>query len=90
MAINAGSGQTIIPADTALDQKPGALEARDIEAFAEIDLPFHGLIVEMSGFKLLRRICCSLDGLGRQPSEADPPRLIFPEGTWTTRPTTRA
>lgn len=38
---------------------------RDIDALAEIDLRFHGLIVELSGFSLLRHIWGSLDGLVR-------------------------
>ena len=43
----------------------GELKERDIEAIAEIDLRFHGLIVELSGLTLLRHIWTSLDGLVR-------------------------
>jgi DNA-binding GntR family transcriptional regulator len=43
----------------------GAIKARDIEAIAEYDLQFHGLIVEWSGLTLLRHIWSSLDGLVR-------------------------
>lgn len=43
----------------------GALRQRDIEEVAEIDLRFHGAIVELSGFSLLRHIWQSLDGLVR-------------------------
>jgi DNA-binding GntR family transcriptional regulator len=42
-----------------------ALKARDIDEVAEIDLRFHGTIVELSGFSLLRHIWQSLDGLVR-------------------------
>ena len=42
-----------------------ALKARDIDEVAEIDLRFHGAIVELSGFSLLRHIWGSLDGLVR-------------------------
>jgi DNA-binding GntR family transcriptional regulator len=42
-----------------------ALKARDIDEVAEIDLAFHGAIVELSGFSLLRHIWQSLDGLVR-------------------------
>jgi DNA-binding GntR family transcriptional regulator len=42
-----------------------ALARRDIEEVAEIDLRFHGSIVEHSGLTLLRRIWSSLDGLVR-------------------------
>jgi len=42
-----------------------ALQAHDIEEIADIDLRFHGLIVEVSGFTLLRRTWSSLDGLVR-------------------------
>jgi DNA-binding GntR family transcriptional regulator len=42
-----------------------ALKARDIDEVAEVDLAFHGAIVELSGFSLLRHIWQSLDGLVR-------------------------
>jgi DNA-binding GntR family transcriptional regulator len=42
-----------------------ALKARDIDEVAEVDLRFHGTIVELSGFTLLRHIWQSLDGLVR-------------------------
>jgi DNA-binding GntR family transcriptional regulator len=41
------------------------LPRNDVEAVADIDLRFHGLIVEWSGMKLLRRIWMSVDGLVR-------------------------
>jgi DNA-binding GntR family transcriptional regulator len=41
------------------------LPSRDVEQIAEIDLRFHGLIVEWSGLTLLRHIWSSLDGLVR-------------------------
>jgi DNA-binding GntR family transcriptional regulator len=42
-----------------------ALKQRDIDELAELDLRFHGAIVELSGFSLLRHIWQSLDGLVR-------------------------
>jgi len=42
-----------------------ALKQHDIDEVAEIDLRFHGAIVELSGFSLLRHIWQSLDGLVR-------------------------
>jgi DNA-binding GntR family transcriptional regulator len=48
-----------------VDEMRERLRARDIEAIAEIDLRFHGLIVEWSGLTLLRHIWSSLDGLVR-------------------------
>lgn len=42
-----------------------ALRQRDIDEVAEIDLRFHGAIVELSGFSLLKHIWQSLDGLVR-------------------------
>jgi DNA-binding GntR family transcriptional regulator len=41
------------------------LPGRDVEAVADVDLRFHGLIVEWSGLTLLRHIWASLDGLVR-------------------------
>lgn len=48
-----------------IDQMRGELKKGDVEAIAEIDLRFHGLIVEWSGLTLLRHIWSSLDGLVR-------------------------
>jgi DNA-binding GntR family transcriptional regulator len=42
-----------------------ALRQHDIDEVAEIDLRFHGAIVELSGFSLLKHIWQSLDGLVR-------------------------
>ena len=42
-----------------------ALESDDLDAIADVDWQFHGAIVELSGFTLLRRIWSSLDGLVR-------------------------
>jgi DNA-binding GntR family transcriptional regulator len=42
-----------------------ALREHDIDEVAEIDLRFHGAIVELSGFSLLKHIWQSLDGLVR-------------------------
>ena len=48
-----------------IDEMQAALRARDIDEVAEVDLRFHGAIVELSGFSLLRHIWGSLDGLVR-------------------------
>jgi DNA-binding GntR family transcriptional regulator len=42
-----------------------AIKAREVEAVADLDLVFHGLIVEWSGMTLLRHIWSGLDGLVR-------------------------
>ena len=42
-----------------------AIKGREVEIIAEIDLQFHGLIVEWSGLTLLRHIWTGLDGLVR-------------------------
>jgi len=48
-----------------IEQMRRVLPSRDVEAIAEIDLQFHGLIVEWSGLTLLRHIWSSVDGLVR-------------------------
>lgn len=48
-----------------IDDMRGAITAKEVEAIAEFDLRFHGLIVEWSGLTLLRHIWSSLDGLVR-------------------------
>lgn len=42
-----------------------AIDAREVEIVADLDLQFHGLIVERSGMTLLRHIWSGLDGLVR-------------------------
>jgi DNA-binding GntR family transcriptional regulator len=42
-----------------------ALKQHDIDEVAEIDLRFHGAIVDLSGFSLLKHIWQSIDGLVR-------------------------
>ena len=51
--------------DTLVDEMRHAHAENDIALLAEIDLRFHGLLVELSGFSLLRHIWGSLDGLVR-------------------------
>ena len=48
-----------------IDEMRVAIKAKEVEAIAEFDLRFHGLIVEWSGLTLLRHIWSSLDGLVR-------------------------
>lgn len=50
---------------TLIDEMRAPLAAGDIDAVADIDWRFHGLIVELSEFTLLRRIWSSLDSLVR-------------------------
>lgn len=51
--------------ESLIDEMRTAIKQHEIEAIAEIDLRFHGLIVEWSGMTLLRHIWSSLDGLVR-------------------------
>jgi DNA-binding GntR family transcriptional regulator len=48
-----------------IDAMQAALDAGDIGELAERDLEFHGVIVEVAGFSLLRHIWEGLDGLVR-------------------------
>jgi DNA-binding GntR family transcriptional regulator len=48
-----------------VDEMRGAHERHDIDELAEADLRFHGAIVTLSGFSLLRHVWASLDGLVR-------------------------
>jgi DNA-binding GntR family transcriptional regulator len=43
----------------------GASEAGDVDAVTELDLRFHGRVVELSGFQYLRSLWSSIDGLVR-------------------------
>jgi DNA-binding GntR family transcriptional regulator len=51
--------------DAMVEEMRGALKRKDIDQLAEIDLRFHGTIVALSSFSLLRHIWSSLDGLVR-------------------------
>ena len=42
-----------------------ASEAGDVETVTELDLAFHGRVVELSGLQYLRRLWTSIDGLVR-------------------------
>jgi DNA-binding GntR family transcriptional regulator len=48
-----------------IDEMRSAIKTQEVGAIADIDLRFHGLIVEWSGLTLLRHIWSSLDGLVR-------------------------
>jgi DNA-binding GntR family transcriptional regulator len=48
-----------------IEAMQAALSAGDIDGLAERDLEFHGVIVEVAGFSLLRHIWEGLDGLVR-------------------------
>ncbi len=51
--------------ETLIDEMGRAIDAREVETVADLDLQFHGLIVELSGMTLLRHIWSGLDGLVR-------------------------
>ena len=44
-----------------------ASEAGDYETVTELDLRFHGRVVELSGFQYLRRLWANIDGVVRAP-----------------------
>ena len=58
-----------------------ASEAGDVTTVAELDLQFHGRIVELSGFQYLRRLWASIDGLVRLrvAHEVERPELADPK-----------
>lgn len=64
-ACTAATEQDITGLDALVDELRAALTRSDIDEVADIDLRFHGRIVELSGFSLLRKIWASLDGLVR-------------------------
>ena len=45
-----------------------ASEAGDLRAVTELDLQFHGRVVELSGFQYLRRLWANIDGVIRSPT----------------------
>ena len=45
-----------------------ASEAGDFRAVTELDLQFHGRVVELSGFQYLRRLWANIDGVIRSPT----------------------
>jgi DNA-binding GntR family transcriptional regulator len=51
--------------DRIIEEMRDAHARRDIDELAEADLRFHGAIVTLSGFSLLRHVWSSLDGLVR-------------------------
>lgn len=51
--------------DALVAQMQDALIGEDLVALGELDLAFHGRLIELSGFSLLRHIWSSLDGLVR-------------------------
>jgi DNA-binding GntR family transcriptional regulator len=51
--------------DALIDEMGAAIKTHEVDAIAEFDLQFHGLIVDWSGMTLLRHIWSSLDGLVR-------------------------
>jgi DNA-binding GntR family transcriptional regulator len=51
--------------DALVAEMQGALARKDIAEVAELDLRFHGRLVELSGYSLLRHVWASLDGLVR-------------------------
>jgi DNA-binding GntR family transcriptional regulator len=55
--------------DTLVAEMDAALARGDVPALADLDLRFHRRLVELSGFRLLRRVWSSLDGLVRLKAE---------------------
>ncbi len=64
-ACDTATDEDLARLETLIVDMQRALKAHDIDEVAEIDLRFHGTIVELSGFSLLRHIWQSLDGLVR-------------------------
>ena len=54
--------------DALVDEMQHARSRKDTAEVAELDLRFHGRLIELSGFSLLRHIWSSLDGLVRVKS----------------------
>ncbi|HUG95121.1 MAG TPA: GntR family transcriptional regulator [Pleomorphomonadaceae bacterium] len=55
----------VVRLEALIDDMRTAIKGREVETIAEVDLQFHGLIVEWSGLTLLRHIWSGLDGLVR-------------------------
>ncbi|MFN8620015.1 MAG: GntR family transcriptional regulator [Chloroflexota bacterium] len=55
--------------DGLVAEMDAALARGDLPAIADLDLRFHRRLVELSGFRLLRRVWSSLDGLVRLKAE---------------------
>lgn len=57
-----------------------ASEEGDVAAVAELDMHFHGRVVEMSGFSYLRRLWTSIDGVVRLRAarDAERPEMATP------------
>ena len=51
--------------ETIVESMISASEEADIERLTELDLAFHGRVVELSGLRYLRRLWTSIDGLVR-------------------------
>lgn len=63
-----------------VEQMVSASEAGDIATVTELDLTFHGRVVELSGFQYLRRLWTSIDGVVRSRTfdTAERPELSDP------------
>ncbi len=64
-AIGVAGESELARLEALIDQMGAAIKIHDLEAIADFDLQFHGLIVEWSGMTLLRHIWSGLDGLVR-------------------------
>lgn len=64
-AINVVGEPELARLEGLIDQMGAAIKVHELEAIADFDLQFHGLIVEWSGMTLLRHIWSGLDGLVR-------------------------
>ena len=58
-----------------------ASEAGDLRAVTELDLQFHGRVVELSGFQYLRRLWANIDGVIRSPTAHPAPAELADPAT---------
>ena len=58
-----------------------ASEAGDFRAVTELDLQFHGRVVELSGFQYLRRLWANIDGVIRSPTAHPAPAELADPAT---------
>jgi DNA-binding GntR family transcriptional regulator len=58
-----------------------ASEAGDLRAVTELDLQFHGRVVELSGFQYLRRLWANIDGVIRSPTAHPAPAELADPNT---------
>jgi len=72
----ARAARSVTPADIAelnalIDAMVRALDRRDYGSIVDLDLAFHGRVVALSGFRLLRQVWASIDSLVRGQTRLD-------------------